>query len=602
MNQQIKSVIMIILVMTQPAFSNNLCHQSSIAISQIQGIGQSSPMVGQSVTTQGVVTGVFQGSDQLDGFYVQSLRPDDNQSTSEGLFIHHSKTAVSLGDHLVINGEVSERHDMTQLIKVRVEEICQRNVKLPAPVYLELPFKTQDLEYLEGMYVHLPQTLTVSDIGLFDRYGLYTLSDGMLFSATQIVLPGLAAKKKLKENSLNQLLVDDGRNGQYLAQRLRLQAEGEQTFSARHPVRTGYQVNNVTGILAYDYGQYKVQPTETVVFNERANSRKNTPDDVGGDIQLASFNMENFFTTIDDGKDHCGPERNWGCRGADSSEEWQRQLAKTVSVIQQSGAELVALQELENNDQLSISALVDALNQSGEQRWTFVDTGHLANDAIKVAMIYQHAAVKPIGNYVILDDHSMKGFKIHRHRPVVMQAFETTQGQRFQLASIHLKSKSCRDAEEQNKAQGDGQGCYAGERAIAAKQLLQWLEKDPVSLNIKATFLAGDFNSYGREDTLRVLESGGFINAVRHFHGDHNWTTSYRGQLGALDHIMVSEAASDWLTGATQWHINSNEYRGFGYHTEDLSDDTKKPAAYYEINPFSSSDHDLVVIGIGQSK
>lgn len=577
--------------------ASTMCNRTANTIAEVQGDGAKSPLVDQKVTVEGVVVGDFQGQDTLGGFFVQSLKADDNPKTSEAVFVHHSKTEVSLGNHVVVHGTVSERHDLTQIHSAIIGDVCADQVPLPKATAITLPLSDKNLEHLEGMYVTLPQQLTVTDTYSLAKHGQVTLSDGRLFSATQVAMPGADAKKIMKHNALNQIIVDDGKNKSYVKQTLTIDRVGKR-LSAKSPLRLGYLVAPVTGVLDYAFGAYKIQPTKQVQYTAAGSLRVPGIQGLKGQIKVATFNIENFFTTIDNGKEICGPQKSWGCRGADSPKEFQRQLDKTVSVVNQSGADVVALQELENDDDASVKALVAELNKVSKTEWDYVDSGYLANDVIKVGIIYKKQKVKPLTEFAVLDNNSDPAFKVHRHRPILLQGFETKAGKRFQLASIHLKSKSCREAKGENKAQGDGQGCYAGERALAAKQLAAWIKSDPLGLGIENTLLAGDFNSYGREDSIRVLEAAGYTDLARHFIGDKNWTTSYRGKVGALDHIMVSSSVLPQAKGLIQWHINSDENRGFGYNLEGMDKGVAKPKAYYQKGPFSSSDHDLVIMGL----
>lgn len=576
--------------------ASTMCNRTAHTIAEIQGASHKSPYLDQKVTFEGVVVGDFQGAEALGGFFVQSLQADNNPKTSEGIFVHHSKTDVSVGNHVVVHGEVSERHEMTQIHSALIGDVCAEQVDLPEAVAVNLPLPSHDLEHLEGMRVTLPQQLTVTDVYHFAKHGEFTLSSGRLFSPTQLVMPGKAAQKMKADNALNQIIIDDGRNAQFLPQYIKVD-HLESKFNASKPLRLGYQAKGVTGILNFAFDRYKLQLTERPQLTAASSLRKPTVKDTAGQLKIATFNIENFFHSIDQGKENCGPQKSWGCRGADSSKEFKRQLNKIVSVIHQSGADVVALQELENDDRASTEALVMALNKIQNNSWSYIHTGPLANDVIKVGLIYKNQVVKVLGSHAVLDDKSLPDFKVHRHRPIVLQAFESQSGQRFQLASIHLKSKSCREAKGKDKAQGDGQGCYAGERALATKQLTAWLKTDPLGLGIENTVLAGDFNSYGREDAIRVLEAAGFTDLARHFIGDQNWTTSYRGHIGALDHILVNQSALAQTKAAVQWHINSDEFHEFAYDLEDLDKGVKKPKNFYSNGPFSSSDHDLVMAG-----
>ena len=130
-----------------------------------------------------------------------------------------------------------------------------------------------------------------------------------------------------------------------------------------------------------------------------------------------------------------------------------------------------------------------------------------------------------------------------------------------------------------------------------AKQLTDWLTADPTGQNAAATFIVGDFNSYQYEDPMVALKSAGFYNLANKYLPANNWTTSYRGTLGSLDYVLANEAAKKLSTGLTQWHINSTSMDAFGYNTEPLAEQTPKPKGFYRIDPYASSDHDVVIAG-----
>ena len=63
-------------------------------IFSIQGSGAASPLVGQRVTTEGVVTGVFPG---LHGYFLQDETGDGNPATPDGIFVYANRARVSVG-------------------------------------------------------------------------------------------------------------------------------------------------------------------------------------------------------------------------------------------------------------------------------------------------------------------------------------------------------------------------------------------------------------------------------------------------------------------------------------------------------------------------
>lgn len=76
-----------------------------IPIYNIQGAGHVSPFVGQTVTTEGVVTAVGFRS-----YYVQDPAGDGNDATSDSLFVFDSRISAtpSAGDLVRLTGSVEE--------------------------------------------------------------------------------------------------------------------------------------------------------------------------------------------------------------------------------------------------------------------------------------------------------------------------------------------------------------------------------------------------------------------------------------------------------------------------------------------------------------
>ena len=147
--------------------------------------------------------------------------------------------------------------------------------------------------------VTFPETLTVTEHYDLGRYGEISLSaEGRLFNPTN------DQNGTVLENSLRRLLMDDASGVEnpaivpYLA--------GDNTL------RLGDTISGLTGNLTYSYGEYILEPTLTPEI-VRVNQRTTAPDDNGGVVTIASFNVLNYFTTIDDGINDA--------RGADSLED-----------------------------------------------------------------------------------------------------------------------------------------------------------------------------------------------------------------------------------------------------------------------------------------
>lgn len=77
----------------------------TITISSIQGAGHVSPFENQQVEgIHGIVTAI-----RADGFYMQSLVPDNDPATSEGIYVLQGLIpSVRSGDEVLVNGLVKE--------------------------------------------------------------------------------------------------------------------------------------------------------------------------------------------------------------------------------------------------------------------------------------------------------------------------------------------------------------------------------------------------------------------------------------------------------------------------------------------------------------
>jgi uncharacterized protein len=354
-------------------------------ISEIQGDGATSPLVGQTVVIDAVVTGIFPG---LQGFYLQE-EPGDSDGdpdTSEGVFVFQGTLPAGVGvnDVVRVEGTVSEfvtsggASSLTQLTRSTVVD-CDLPPVTITPTEIELPRTAPgDLEPFEGMLVTLPQSLVISEYFNFDRFGEVVLTSERQLTPTAEFEPGPAAIQAALENSLDRITVDDGRSSQNpdpadpSRQRRRVRP--------RQPVPWGRPRHR-----HHRCHRRHVRPVPAPAHRLRHVHRSQPPPrharPVGGNVQVASFNVLNYFTTIDAGPgpefDICGPLQNQDCRGADNDIELVRQRDKIVSAITAIDADIVGLIEIENNiDDDAVTDLVDSLNAvAGAGTYAAIETG-----------------------------------------------------------------------------------------------------------------------------------------------------------------------------------------------------------------------------------
>lgn len=521
-------------------------------IAEVQGGGGATPLAGQTVRVEGVVTADFQRADQLKGFFVQDPTPDADPRTSDGLFVY-STTDVAVGDRVLVTGKAVEYNGLTELSPVSAVDVCGKGKVAPAAV--RLPLKGgAGMEQYEGMLLRFGQRLTATETYQLGRYGQVTVSaGGRLFQPTD----GHGATQA--GNDARRLLVDDGSN---------VQNPATIPYTDPRVLRIGDATTGLTGVLTYQFGAYALQPTGPARF-DNANPEPRRPRRVGGDVRVAGFNTLNWFTTLDK-------------RGADTAEEQERQLAKLTAALRGLDADVVGLMEVESNGDTAVGAIVDRLNQAaGAGTYAWVRHPYPGTDEIHVALVYRPSKVTPIGGAHASQDPVFD-------RPPLVQTFRPRAGgTAFTMIVNHFKSKGCGDATGPDQDQGDGQGCYNARRVAQAKAVAA------LAAGVPNPLVVGDLNAYTAEDPVKTLTEAGLVGQTQRFvRPSQRYSYVFDGQSGELDHALAGRALSRRVTGATIWHVNGDEPVFLDYNTE------FNPPAFYRPDAFRSSDHDPVLLGL----
>ncbi|MFC5183039.1 ExeM/NucH family extracellular endonuclease [Actinomadura harenae] len=528
-------------------------------IAQVQGSGDASPLAGRTVRVEGVVTGDFRRADQLKGFFVQDPAPDADPASSKGLFVFSTQD-VKPGDRVLVTGKVTEYSGLTELSPVSAVDVCGTATEPVRPVDVKLPLPAGvTMERYEGMLVRFKQRLTATEVYNLGRYGEVSLSSaGRLFNPTE------GRGRSQAWNDAHRVLLDDGSN---------VQNPAVPPYTRPKVLRVGDSTTNLTAIMSQGFGTYRLEPPTLPTF-ARTNPRHARPAPVGGDVRVAGFNTENWFTTLNE-------------RGATSAEERDRQLTKLVAAIKGVDPDVAGLMEVENNDAAgadsAIQTLVDKLNgEVGAGTYAWIRHPNPGTDQIHVVAIYKPAKVRPVGAPRSTDAPVFE-------RPPLVQTFARADGKgtTFTLIANHFKSKGCTGATGADKDQGDGQGCFNPRRVAQAKAITELAarEKNPVVL--------GDLNAYTAEDPVKALVAGGLVGQTERFvKPAQRYSYVFDGQSGELDHILAGKAFSKRVTGAAIWHINADEPLAEGYPTK------YNPPFLYHPDAYRSSDHDPVVIGL----
>lgn len=310
---------------------------------------------------------------------------------------------------------------------------------------------------------------------------------------------------------------------------------------------------------------------------------------------MASFNVLNYFNTFGNG--NCFPIPS-DCRGASNATEFTRQRDKIIDAIRLINADILGLIELENDGFGPASAIQDLVNGlnavMGPATYALVDVGvsNLGGDAITNGFIYKPSTVEIAPGTVpaFLNTGELTQGPGRFHRPPLAVTFrQLSTDATFTAVVNHLKSKgSACDPADNDPFQGN---CN-GNRTRAAQQILTWLATNPSGSNDPDVLIMGDINAYAMEDPIKTLEAGGFTN----LNSPNSYSFSFQGQWGSLDHALANSSLNSQVTGSDKWHINADEPVILDYGLSFKS--PSQQSLFYSNDPFRSSDHDPVIVGL----
>lgn len=574
---------------------------TEVSIADVQGTTDVSPLNGQTVTVEGVVTADYR-TGGYKGIVIQTEGSggvnDATPGASDGVFVFLNALAptLAIGDLVSITGSVSEYFGQTQLNPASLNGISVVQAGVGVPEVTPLPDAAVgvDREQYENMYVAPAGTYRLASSHQLFNFGTLWLNAGtdLNVKSTETTRPGAEASAIAAANRANRILLDDGWSIQVSNSG---HPNDQPYFTKDLVVRNGDTVDfSDSGyVLQYGFDDWRLQPVVPIdstssadlkVGFEATNPRADSAPTVGGDVQVASFNVFNYFTTL--------KSENSNARGAANAAQFEIQKSKIVAAINGLDAEIVSLMEIENSIKLggtldeALADLVDGLNDAlGSEEWDYVRTPDELNDSattdfITNAIIYKKDAVGTVGESLTVTDETVW----NNAREPIAQAFDID-GRVVTVVANHFKSKSAPEGGGTEPA--DGQGFFNADRVKQANSLKGFTEEIEEVTGSSDILLIGDFNAYAQEDPIEVFTSEGWSNvAGEKAPGQHTYT--FDGELGSLDHVLASPSLSESITGAGVWSINSPEWsdRGYAFGASEAG------------TPFRSSDHDPIVVGV----
>ncbi|KAA8598348.1 MULTISPECIES: ExeM/NucH family extracellular endonuclease [Vibrio] len=527
-------------------------------IQDIQGEEGSSPLIdGYPYITEedhfvtGVVSAVTTGLTK--GFYLQAIENDNNDKTSEGLFIHTDTADTDLkpGDVVCVKGKVQEYYSSTQLSSDANSYIKtgESDISLVTELNIKEGETLRDaLERHEGMQVELSSAsdLFVTRNFSYDydskRNNMMLSYQAPLLKPTQLyAAESEGATDLAKENASNRVFLesdDKAANGQ-IPYYPEFGQDADQDGTSEQHIRLGSRVEGLHGVVSYSYNEYRLIATNEVNNTNFVTSgdnfdvaRKATPSIAESDLRVASFNVLNYFTSVaDSGHDNPTGQN----RGATNLDEFLIQQAKIVAAMSKMDADIIGLMEIENNgfgDDSALNNLVNALNaeiDDVDDHYTYVEVSeqdkyqdeYFGSDAIMVAILYRAKAVMPkqAAKVIVTPEQHIEANTITRNegaennpsydkyqRHSLLQTFTVQEtGEDLSIVVNHFKSKGSECIEEwlagvEDSEPTDLQGNCNNFRVSAAHVVGEALK------DIQGDMLVmGDLNAYGMEDPLLTL-------------------------------------------------------------------------------------------------
>jgi len=528
-------------------------------IRELQGEEYRSPYAGQQVTVSGVVTGVLRR-----GFFLQTPDKEWDGLGSDGVFVYSPDWSAEKGSVLAVTGECVDfvKHDTAKPVtQIRFEKVYVRStdgVEIDA-IELTKDFIPSDhfelarlLNSLEGMLMSIDAGQTF--ISPSNRYGDYVLA--------------------LDASSVDQSALRTHQGGVIVDQSNHLRwFPGFRVTNYNHAPRLnlGSKLGSrIRGPLNYRVDAYQVSVSEPFVVDEQFVSlTKSSLKPVDKSLTIMTLNCFNLDPHVESEDKVMNPRQ-------DIDDDWGEGRFHTLAqavVLQANTPDIVALQEIQDNDGAELSDVVDAsktyslLIRTIEElsgvtyRWVDVapevgaDGGQPGGN-IRNAYLYNPDRVELDKKSVRVLGQEAACFEDSR-KPLVCEFIEKASAKRLAIINVHLASK--RHQESIFAPVNPGFDAKLGVRI----EQTEIVRKEAARIHAAGTefYITGDFNDTEHSDTLRQIVGEENTNLVMSLPEEERYDYNHRGKLQVLMHGITSKKLAN--EGRAQYEIiHGNELIG----------------------------------------
>ncbi len=538
-------------------------------IGLIQGAGDVSPWLDQEVSFRGIVTGFYEDRNTAGVTYytlfVQDLPgyEDGDPATSDGMaiFLGRQRPSFTLGDQVRVTGQVTEFFGFTELDDSGLQIVREAtDVPLPDPIFIDPPAEAEALTaYFEPL-----ESMRVAVAGEARVVGPTFSGCGFAIVTESVTAPRIFRRQ----------LADP------IGEVLPILHTSDVDCTGFPVVQVGDKVRGLVGPLIYNFDQYKLvqQDGAALVVTAVAHPTLPTPPVLAPDeFSIASFNLENYFDTVDDTGDDAEPKPT-------AVELEVKQVKLASALVQVLGCPTVAgVQEVENAGLLEVLAArvrpecgfvyTVVHRESADGRG--IDVAFLVDSArvqVQVVQLRQGCTAVATGVADPTANCRAGQFPLFARPPLEMVAL--VDGQPFTFLVNHFKSKREGEAE-------------TAVWRMAQAEFVNGLVADMLAQNSQAAIIVlGDLNDYEMSPPMLALtgEGGTLTNVLRQVPEAERYSFVYGGVSQMIDGVLVSPVVLPLVVSVHIMHTNADFPDAWG---ADVSP---------ERLPFKTTDHDLPLV------
>ncbi|MFN6464904.1 MAG: putative Ig domain-containing protein [Nostoc sp. DedVER02] len=547
-------------------------------IHDIQGASHISPLNGQQVGDVGGIVTVIKSN----GFYLQDPNPDNDDRTSEAIFVFTSSApTVSVGDSVLVNGTVTEFRPANNANNLTTTEITSPTIvklssgnALPTATILGNGGRTIPTSVIDNDTTGNIETGTTTFDPAQDGIDFYESLEGMLVQVNNPVAVS-------PTNSFGEtwVLADNGANATGRTARggivvssndfnpERIQIDDTLFTGSSPKVNVGATLGTITGVVDYNFSNYEVLPTSVTVISNTLTKEVTNLAPTTDQLTIATFNVENLDPS-------------------DGATKFNNLASRIVNNLK--SPDIISLEEIQDNNgatndsvvdaSTTFQTLIDAIAAAGGPRYQYrqinpVDdtNGGEPGGNIRVGFLFNPDRVsfvdRPGGTSTSsttvtdlggvsaspgLIDPTNSAFNASR-KPLVGEF--NFKGETVYVIGNHFNSKGGdQPLFGPNQPPTLSSEVQRQQQATLVKNFVQNILAIDPNANI---VVAGDLNDFEFSNPVSTLESAGLTSLIETLPQNERYTYNFEGNAQTLDHILVSSNLLGKLDAYDVVHVNS---------------------------------------------